>query len=280
MESLDAYVERTRTWPAILKIDTESTEPDVISGAVGYLARRRPWIICEVLASRTEEALMEAMRPLGYSWYQITDGDRWNEQLEIEGDRSYKFVNWLFAPEPLDAKFWGCLARRRAQLRRCTPERGYVRAESYVDGFEAFGNEASGSWMSTATGSNSANLVNDGLNLVSELADDGRWFVFTGREQPAFDRPPALDTAWRLAPEQTYQVRVNLKRGGVGMPMQMWVLEYDESSQIAKHSIRMGEGENRLVFSTSSRASSGRLVFRVAGSGRARLEHLRTYERG
>src|SRR5690606_17488818 len=50
----------------VIKIDTESTEPDVLRGAQQSLTKLRPWIICEVLAGRVEADLMEILRPHGY----------------------------------------------------------------------------------------------------------------------------------------------------------------------------------------------------------------------
>jgi len=57
----------------LIKIDTESTEPDVLAGMASTLRRDRPAIICEVLKGRgAEERLNAVMRPLSYRYYLLT----------------------------------------------------------------------------------------------------------------------------------------------------------------------------------------------------------------
>jgi len=57
----------------LVKIDTESTEPDVLSGMAEALRRDRPAIVCEVLRARgAEERLNAMMKPLGYRYYLLT----------------------------------------------------------------------------------------------------------------------------------------------------------------------------------------------------------------
>lgn len=116
VETLDAYVGRTGTVPAVLKIDTESTEPDVLLGAAGTLHEHRPWVLCEVLHGRGEDRLMEAMAPHGYRWYHITDEVPYRDARVIRGDRTYRDLMWLFAPEEPDESFWSAVADYRARL--------------------------------------------------------------------------------------------------------------------------------------------------------------------
>src|SRR5690606_28293792 len=72
IETLDDYVAAAPAPPRLLKIDTEATEPDVLRGAERFLRDQRPWLICEVLAGRTEAELEALLAPLGYQWHQIT----------------------------------------------------------------------------------------------------------------------------------------------------------------------------------------------------------------
>ena len=59
----------------LMKIDTESTEPQVLRGMRRILERDRPQIICEVLSGRdTGPALEELLGPLGYRYYLLTSG--------------------------------------------------------------------------------------------------------------------------------------------------------------------------------------------------------------
>jgi FkbM family methyltransferase len=121
VETLDGYVQRTGVVPAVIKIDTESTEPDVLFGAAETLRVHRPWVLCEVLAGRVEERLTEAMAPHGYHWYPITDEVPYESATIIEGDRSYKDLMWLFAPEVPDDAFWAAVTAWRAGIVAAQP---------------------------------------------------------------------------------------------------------------------------------------------------------------
>lgn len=107
VETLDEYVKRTGAVPSVLKVDTESTEPDVFRGGAATLREYRPWIICEVLAGRTEGDLESILvQEHGYTPYQLVGPDPQEPADRIEGDRTYTHLNWLFAPEPPTDAFW------------------------------------------------------------------------------------------------------------------------------------------------------------------------------
>jgi FkbM family methyltransferase len=57
----------------LIKLDTETTEPDVLIGLGQLLQSSRPDIFCEVLYGAEGEALTTILRPLGYSFYLLTD---------------------------------------------------------------------------------------------------------------------------------------------------------------------------------------------------------------
>jgi len=78
----------------LVKIDTESTEPQVLRGMVETIRRDRPIFMCEVLKDRgSERALDEILRPFGYRFYLLTpDGPVQRER--IEGHPSW--LNYLF----------------------------------------------------------------------------------------------------------------------------------------------------------------------------------------
>lgn len=121
VETLDGYCQRTATIPAVLKVDTEATEPDVLRGGLETLRDHRPWIVCEVLARRTEADLEALLGPLGYQWYQITTELPLAPRREIFGDRSYRFKNWLFTPETPGDELWDAMRTWRQALATCTP---------------------------------------------------------------------------------------------------------------------------------------------------------------
>jgi FkbM family methyltransferase len=116
VETLDGWVRRTGLVPAVIKVDTESTEPDVLIGGAETLREHRPWILCEVLAGRGEDRLMEALAPHGYHWYHITDEVPYRHATVIEGDTTYRDLMWLFAPEPPTEEFWAAVTAEVAAV--------------------------------------------------------------------------------------------------------------------------------------------------------------------
>lgn len=83
--SLDSFLAQKRVEGVdLIKIDTESTEPDVLRGALTTLQRDHPTIICEVLVGRgTAGALEELLAPLGYQFYLLTPkGAERRERIE------------------------------------------------------------------------------------------------------------------------------------------------------------------------------------------------------
>lgn len=78
----------------LMKVDTETTEPDVLIGAKNLLTKHQPDIFCEVLAGRAEGGkLKEILAPFGYKFYLLTpEGAIVRE--EIEGHP--EFLNYLF----------------------------------------------------------------------------------------------------------------------------------------------------------------------------------------
>jgi len=57
----------------LMKIDTETTEPQVLRGMMKTIRRDAPAIICEVLGRGSEQALEDLLGPLGYRFYHLTD---------------------------------------------------------------------------------------------------------------------------------------------------------------------------------------------------------------
>ena len=113
VDTLDAYCARTGVVPALLKVDTETTEPDVLVGAAGTITEHRPWILCEVLYGRRTGELAEVMAPHGYTWYHL-DGDEPQPVDRLDGDPTHADLMYLFAPQPVTPEFW---ARVRAWRR-------------------------------------------------------------------------------------------------------------------------------------------------------------------
>ncbi|MFY9555301.1 MAG: FkbM family methyltransferase [Blastocatellia bacterium] len=78
----------------LVKIDTESTEPEVLEGMAETIRRDHPYIVCEVLKGRgSEQRIEDLIRSFGYHCYQLTpDGPV--QRDHIEGHPSW--LNYLF----------------------------------------------------------------------------------------------------------------------------------------------------------------------------------------
>ncbi len=114
-ETLDRYVERTGLVPVVLKIDTETTEPDVIRGGLRALDRHRPWLICEVLPKRGGDEQIEALlSPLGYRFYRLGDDVSHEPSEHLVGEQSQ--YNWLFAPQEAEPALWQSIDAWRSLL--------------------------------------------------------------------------------------------------------------------------------------------------------------------
>ena len=103
--TLDAYCQRTRRWPGLLKIDTETTEPAVLRGASQVLGRR-PIILCEVLPGGAGAEIEAILRPLGYHWFQIEETLPPRAQDGIVGHESMEATNWVFLPTAPPPGLW------------------------------------------------------------------------------------------------------------------------------------------------------------------------------
>lgn len=105
VEPLDRYQRRTGSIPAVLKIDTETTEHYVLRGARDVVSRHRPWIVCEVLPGQApEKALPALMGGFGYHFFHLDGADPLVETDVIVGDPTLEFMNYLFTPAPLEPR--------------------------------------------------------------------------------------------------------------------------------------------------------------------------------
>jgi FkbM family methyltransferase len=107
--------------PAVMKIDTEATEPAVLRGAMGLIRERRPWLLVEVLATRTPDDLMAVLKGLDYTWYHISGALPYQPQDVIYGDTTYKDLMWLFAPQPVTDEFFERMQIWSDAISQCVP---------------------------------------------------------------------------------------------------------------------------------------------------------------
>ena len=104
VETLDGYCARTGRVPDLIKIDTESTEADVLAGATEMLRTQRPWLFIEVLDTALGSEIMTLLEPFGYHAHPIKDALPPQPAPVVESIGLWQ-RNWLFTPEPLDAGY-------------------------------------------------------------------------------------------------------------------------------------------------------------------------------
>jgi FkbM family methyltransferase len=82
----------------LIKVDTETTEPQVLRGAQATLREHRPVIICEVLPFGKEPLLHAVLDPLDYRYFWVKAG-RLLPRTTIVGDPTLANMNYLFVPQ-------------------------------------------------------------------------------------------------------------------------------------------------------------------------------------
>jgi FkbM family methyltransferase len=92
--TLDRFVQQNNIDRVdLVKIDTESTEPQVLRGMIETLKRDKPFIVCEVLGRGSERELEETLQPIGYRYYHLTPaGPVLSERIEGHPE----WLNYLF----------------------------------------------------------------------------------------------------------------------------------------------------------------------------------------
>lgn len=109
-------IELPRDKPAVLKIDTETTEDQVLEGGLSQIELHRPAIIVELLNEKIASRVSNILTPLGYRRYPIGPGLRLNESQEISTSHDGDARNWIFSPFPLDAEFDDTLNKWRGVI--------------------------------------------------------------------------------------------------------------------------------------------------------------------
>lgn len=94
--TVDSFVARNPLAATVdlVKIDTETTEVEVLRGMAHTLETARPTIICEVLTESTGRALTDLLRPLSYEFFLLTDdGPAHRDEVRPSPEwRNYAFV--------------------------------------------------------------------------------------------------------------------------------------------------------------------------------------------
>lgn len=104
--TLDRYADQNRVVPAVVKIDTETGEPDVLAGGAQTLRTHRPWLLLEVLPGRTDEAVAAEMKQWGYTWYRCVGDPPYAAGTDLNLRDGTAAPMWLMLPEPATEQFW------------------------------------------------------------------------------------------------------------------------------------------------------------------------------
>lgn len=122
--TVDAYVSTSERVPGLLKIDTESTEPAVLRGAITTLGNHRMPIICEVLRDTIGEQIVDIIDHLDYTYYPLGEEVLLRSSSTIRSHTDSHHRNWLLSPSALDASIIKDISIWRTALERCGPNPG------------------------------------------------------------------------------------------------------------------------------------------------------------
>lgn len=104
--TLDQYVDECGLIPAVVKVDAETGEPDVLAGGSETLRTHRPWLLLEVLPGRTDEAVAAEMKEWGYAWYRCVGEPPYDAANDLNLRDGTAAPMWLMLPEPATDDFW------------------------------------------------------------------------------------------------------------------------------------------------------------------------------
>ncbi len=123
---LDDVVAGGQTPPDIIKIDVETHEAAVLSGAIETLRQCRPRIVVEVLPGRAGRdfaaEIAAVVDELGYVYYELNDVPSF-QPVDCISASSGGTRDWLLAPEQLTPDFADRWRTWSEQLAACTPDR-------------------------------------------------------------------------------------------------------------------------------------------------------------
>ena len=102
--------------PALIKIDTETTEEAVVAGGLKMITVYRPPIIIELLTDAIAQNVMKMLAPLGYRSYRIGEGICFPEVSDISTSHDGDARNWLLSPSGLDQTFSDALNKWRGVI--------------------------------------------------------------------------------------------------------------------------------------------------------------------
>ena len=277
METLDAVCQRRAVEPAVLKIDTESTEPEVLRGAANVLATCRPWIICEVLGASTEARLQEILEPYRYVWFQITQENPLVARREIFGDRGGTYRNWLFAPSMPDDAFWQSMRQWRQALTKTRVLSTRTEMPSPAFLFDPGNHDTSElGWAPRVAPGFEASQRGESIAVCSTLEPGVRVHFFPGQRKR--DQPDVAERRVEISPSARYEVQFEVEAAPSEMPgVHLLAGQYDRKARFREQRLWVRPGTNVLAFDAHARACSLRLALRFSGPGKLTIGPIKLY---
>jgi FkbM family methyltransferase len=143
VETVDDFVKKQRKPPDLIKIDAETFDYQVLSGAESVISEVRPYIICEVLNTKSQDygkKIDDLMRAIGdYHYYFIASSGRLEHREQISGDPNSLFRDWLFSPTKLSPQFLTRNQDWRTTVAECTPINNIAPPNPFLRTFEGLG---------------------------------------------------------------------------------------------------------------------------------------------
>lgn len=96
IRSIDDFVRAGHLPPEVMKLDTETTEPDVVAGAQDTIKTHRPFIVTEVLTNEVADKLEVFFGPLGYLFFHLRDEEPKPTDKITPNSR---FLNYALVPK-------------------------------------------------------------------------------------------------------------------------------------------------------------------------------------
>jgi FkbM family methyltransferase len=103
--TLDIFVNEFNLQPDLIKVDAETFDYYVLKGGEQYIKEKRPYIICEVLNTETNDfgrQITALMNDVGdYIYYFINSSGVLERKEFISGDPNLELRDWLLSPKEL-----------------------------------------------------------------------------------------------------------------------------------------------------------------------------------
>lgn len=268
--TLDRFVASHQVAPGLLKIDTESTEIDVLRGGADTIAAHRPWIICEVLPTIDVGAVEQLLSPLGYRFFQLTDRLPLYERADIHTPPGSPFRNWLFAPDEPTSTLLDAVDRWRSALDRAGPALAPGIAGARAISTVSLGFDGDGGFVFPSDRAWSAAPVSADSAVVTVNVDDGTPRYLVQGEGP-LDRSPDRELA-DVSGVRSFWVST-FKRNLTGAVRVQAVLVFysSEGQRLASVPLPLREGCTSADVDVPAGAHVVRLAYRCAGVGRTEL---------